>query len=98
VEWRTRRAIKVKEVMGFEGLGFRIDLGDNSYSRDANPELAAICAAWTEEMQWALDAGKIRCHPIREMPGQWEGILDGLHLLQKGDIRGQKLVVRIATA
>lgn len=82
--------------MGFEGLGARIDLGDTPYSREANPELAAVCASWTAEMQWALDAAKIRCHPIREVPGQWEGILEGLELLQRGDIRGQKLVVRIA--
>jgi NADPH:quinone reductase-like Zn-dependent oxidoreductase len=95
--WRTRRAIQVKEVMGFEGLGARIDLGDTPYSRDANPRLAAICAAWTEEMQWALDAGQIRCHPIREVAGRWEGILEGLELLQKGEVRGQKLVVRITT-
>lgn len=95
--WRTRRAIHTKEVMGFEGLGIRIDLGPTSYSREANQELFEICARWTTEMQSILDAGLIRTHPIREVSGQWEGIIDGLAMLQRGEVRGQKLVVRVAT-
>jgi NADPH:quinone reductase-like Zn-dependent oxidoreductase len=82
--WRTRRAIKTKEVMAYEGLGVRVDLGDSVYTREANQSLFEITVRWAEEVQSLLDAGLLETHPIREVPGEWEGI------------RGEKLVVRIA--
>lgn len=93
----TRRAIRIKEVMGYEGLGVRIDLGPTSYSRDANQELFDVTTRVAGEMQALLDANLIKTHPIQQMPGeQWEGIMNGLAMLQRGEVRGQKLVVRIA--
>ena len=95
--FRTRRAIRIKEVMGYEGLGVRIDLGPTSYSREANQELFDVTVQVTGEMQALLDANLVIPHPIREVPGQqWEAIADGLGMLQRGEVRGQKLVVRIA--
>ena len=95
--FRTRRAIRIKEVMGYEGLGVRIDLGATSYSREANQELFDVTVQVTGEMQALLDANMVKPHPVREVTGQqWEGIADGLGMLQRGEVRGQKLVVRIA--
>ena len=96
--WRTRRVIRVKEVMGFEGLGRTVDLGPqaSTYSRSANQALYEICARWTIELQELLGKGLIRPHPIREVEGGWNGIIDGLAMLQRGEVRGQKLVVRVA--
>jgi hypothetical protein len=94
--FQTRRAIHTKEVMGYEGLGVRIDLGPTSYSRDANQELFEVTTRVAGEMQVLLDADLIKTHPVRQVPGQWDGILDGLAMLQRGEVRGQKLVVRIA--
>lgn len=94
--WNTRRSIRVKEVMGFEGLGIKIDLGPSSYSRNANPALHEICCTRAKDIQAVLDAGLIKPHPIREVPGQWQGIIDGLAMLQRGEVRGQKLVVRVS--
>lgn len=99
-DWLTRRSIKTKEVMGFEGLGHKMDFGPSApkaYSREANVEAYNITARWTAEMQVALDGGLVRAHPVREIPGGLEGIIDGLGLLQRGEVRRQKLVVRIAT-
>lgn len=97
--WRTRRAIRVKEVMGYEALGVEIDLGPESstYSRQANQELFAIGARWATEMQSLLNADAVRPHPIQEVTGVWDGIIDGLGMLQRSEVRGHKLVVRIAT-
>ena len=95
--FKTRRAIRIKEVMGYEGLGVRIDLGPTSYSRDANRELFDVTTRVAGEMQALLDANLIKTHPIQQVPGQqWDGIVDGLAMLQRGEVRGQKLVVRIA--
>ena len=95
-EWRTRRAICTKEVMGFEGFGHRVALGENTYSREANMELYRRGDEWAAEMQALLDQGLIKPHPVRQVGGQWEGIIEGLGMLQRAEVRGQKLVVRVA--
>ncbi|KAF4614410.1 hypothetical protein G7Y89_g15327 [Cudoniella acicularis] len=92
----TRRAIRTKEVMGFEGFGHRVVLGENTYSRDANVELYNRGNEWANEMQTSLDQGSIKPHPVREVEGQWQGIIEGLGMLQRGEVRGQKLVIRVA--
>lgn len=97
--WRTRRAVKVKEVMGFEILGVRVFLGDhNVYTREASEEMFVIGRQWAIEMQRLLHNKLIKTHPIREISGKWDGIVRGLEMLQRGEIRGEKLVVRISSA
>lgn len=96
--FRTRRAVTVKEVMGFESLGVSIDLGSNSYSREANQGAFEITTEVVREMQKLLDEGAVKPHPVLEVPGAWQGIIKGLEMLQRGDVRGQKLVVRITEA
>jgi hypothetical protein len=81
--------------MGFEGFGHRVELGQNVYSREANMELYQQGNGWTKEMQTLLDQGLIKNHPVREVQGQWQGIIEGLGMLERGEVRGQKLVVRI---
>ncbi|KAJ3542838.1 hypothetical protein NM208_g3892 [Fusarium decemcellulare] len=93
--WRTRRAVKVKEVMGFEMQGIDVDLGDPVYSRSADPARKADCVRWAKEVQSLLNEGLLRPPPIHEVEQGWEGILDGLAMLQRGQVKGQKLVVRI---
>lgn len=97
--WRTRPSVRVKEVMGFEGLGSEVNVagGDPCYSRSANQGLFNVTARWAEEMQKLVDSAKIKPHPIQEVPGQWDGILRGLALLESGEVRGLKLVVRISS-
>ncbi|KAI1169449.1 putative alcohol dehydrogenase [Nemania sp. FL0916] len=96
-EWRTRRAVHTKEVMGFEGFGQKVTLGDETYSREVNTTLKSKTGYWAAEMQASLDAGSIKAHPVRELKGKWEGVIEGLLMLQKGDVRAQKLVVRISS-
>lgn len=97
--WRTRRLIRVKEVMGYEGMGINVRLGSASstYSRGANPTLFALSRCWKVEIQTQLDAGYLKHHPIQEIPGKWEGIIHGLAQLKRGEVRRQKLVVRLGS-
>jgi hypothetical protein len=83
--------------MGFEGFGHRVELGQNTYSREANMELYRRGNEFAAEMQAALDRGLIKPHPVKEVEGQWEGIIEGLGILERGEVRGQKLIVRVAT-
>ena len=94
--WRTRRAVKVKVVMGFEMQGNNVDLGHPVYTRKANPEMHAKGMLWAKEMQSLLDKGLIMTQPIREVEGQFEGIIKALEMLQSGEVRGEKLVVRVS--
>lgn len=93
--WRSRRAVKYKAVMGFEALGFDVDLNHPVYARKANLDLHGIALQWTQEIQSLLDQGQIKTQPIREIDGQFEGIIKALEMLQRGDVKGEKLVIRI---
>lgn len=94
--WRSRRAVKVKVVMGYEGEGYDVDVGHPVYSRKANLELHAIASLWANEVQSLLDQGLITTQQIREVPGQFNGIIKALEMLQAGEVKGEKLVVRVS--
>ncbi|KAH8880973.1 hypothetical protein GQ53DRAFT_889194 [Thozetella sp. PMI_491] len=97
--WRTRQAVRVTSVMAYESLGVDVKLeGKSSESYSCVASTSKLCEAvgWTGEMQQLLDAGLVRPHPIREVPGRWSGIIEGLHQLHRGEVHGEKLVVRIA--
>lgn len=93
--WRSRRTVKVKEVMAFQLLGIDIDLGASTYTRSGDKKLMGIGMQWAGEMQALMESGRIKTHPLRELQNGWEDIIDGLELLRKGEVRGQKFVVRI---
>jgi hypothetical protein len=86
--------------MGYEGHGNPVQVGTGltAYSRPANPTLFALCCNWTVEMQKLLDMGKIKHHPVKELDGRWDGIIKGLSMLKRGEVKGHKLVVRIAVS
>lgn len=95
-EWRTRRAVRVKEVMGYETLGLDVRIpGSTMYTRPSRSEAFERGQQWAAEMQRMLDEGLVKPHPIRELQGRWEGVLNGLVMLQESQVRGEKLVVRI---
>jgi hypothetical protein len=83
--------------MGFEGFGHDVILGANTYTRPANMTLYNQGQAWATEMQTILDNGNIKPHPVQEISGGWAGILEGLKMLQNGEVRGKKLVVVVAS-
>lgn len=93
--WRTRRAVKVKVVMGFEGQNYDVELDHPVYSRKANPELHAVAALWVRELQPLLDAGSLSTQSICELEGGFEGVIRGLEMLQNGEIKGEKLVAKV---
>jgi NADPH:quinone reductase-like Zn-dependent oxidoreductase len=93
--WRTRRTVKVKEVMGFQVLGVDLILGDSTYTRPGDKKLMEIGMQWAGEMQSLMESESIKPHPLRELSNGWNSIIEGLELLRKGEVQGQKLVVKI---
>jgi hypothetical protein len=82
--------------MAFEGHGRDMIVDDPTYSRTASPVLFELCKRWTAEIQTLVDAGQLKCHPVREVKGDWEGIINGLAMLQQGAVRGEKLAIQIS--
>lgn len=93
--WITRKAVKVKIVMGFEGQNYDVDLGHPVYSRKANPRLHEVAAMWATELQPLLDGSELTTQQIREIEGGFEGMIRALEMLHSGEVKGEKLVVRV---
>lgn len=68
---------------------------DEPYHRDADPSKVELGARWALEVQRLVDEGRLKCHPVREVPGRWQGVIKGLDMLKNGQVRRQKLVVRL---
>ena len=92
---QTRKAVKPDFVLGYEMFGKRVVLGPQ-YSREANPKAHKAAVTWLADMQKLVDEGKIKSHPIRVIPGGFQGIINGLEILRKGAISGQKMVIFVA--
>jgi hypothetical protein len=106
--WRTRRVVKVKEVMGYEVLGRTINLGgpESGDSRGVNQLAYQAGQEWAAELQALLDRASLQTHPTQQVcahmdasgePCAWpQAVISGLEALKAGGVRGRKLVVRIA--
>lgn len=96
-EWRTRKAVRMDMPMTYVVMGQEVKL-TGVYHRDADLTKFELGVRWRQEVQTLLDEGRLKCHPVREIPGKWDGIVQGLDMLKTGQVRGQKLVVRIGHA
>lgn len=94
-EWRTRKTIQVDMPIAYVITGKEVKLG-GAYHRDADPSKFELAVRWREEVEKLVADGQLESHPVWEIPGQWEGIIKGLDMLKAGQVRGQKLVVRVA--
>lgn len=63
-------------------------------AREADGDVRVWAAGWYRTVQRLLDAGRVRAHPVRVSEG-WEAILSGIEVLAKGEISGEKVIVRI---
>ncbi|KAK4108075.1 alcohol dehydrogenase GroES-like domain-containing protein [Canariomyces notabilis] len=96
-EWRTRKAVKMDMPMTYVVMGREVKL-DGPYYREADQAKFDLGARWAKEVQTLVDEGRLKCHPAREIPGKWQGIIQGLDMIKNGQVRGQKLVVRVGSA
>jgi NADPH:quinone reductase-like Zn-dependent oxidoreductase len=91
----SRKAVKADFVMPLKIFGKRIALG-GAYERAACQSTFEAGVELVIAAQKLLDCGQIRCHPPRILSPGFGGILEGLDLLKRGQVSGQKLVVRIS--
>lgn len=93
-ELRTRRAVRAKVVLAYEGLGEDVPL-PKGYGSQADPEKFALAVKFFAMFQTLLDEGSIKTHPIESAGVGLPSVLSGLQSLKSGSVSGRKLVVTL---
>ncbi|KAJ5545914.1 chaperonin 10-like protein [Penicillium frequentans] len=91
-----RSDIKSDLVLGYTTFGEPFVFGPQSF--DAVPEDEAFSAWWWLLAEKYLGDGKIKVHPQSVRDGGLEGVLEGLDLMRKDQVSGQKLVYNVSEA
>lgn len=66
------------------------------YACEPEPRLLEMAGPVFEKIQQLLLEGKIRSHPVRVEEGGWHGLLNGVQIIRKGEVSGQKLVYKLS--
>lgn len=93
---QTRKRVKPDWILGPALLGKKVGW-KKPYTIKANPELRVFGREWFRCAQHLLDRGDLRPHPVRvgDKVG-FEGILDGINILKRKNVSGEKLVYRVS--
>jgi hypothetical protein len=65
---------------------------DGEYARDVRPEDQRFAVEFAAQVQGLLDQRKLEPHPVKVMAGGWEGVIEGVDIIRKQSMSGQKLV------
>lgn len=90
------RLIKRELIMGQMILGKPIPYPE-PYGKPGNPEVGAWAIECYHSIQRLVNERKLRPHPLKVLDGGFEMILEGLEMLKRNEISGQKIVVRLRT-
>lgn len=75
--------------------GRKVNLG-GEYAREASLEDRQFGARSFAVVQSLLDRGLVTTHPVKVMPGGWEGVIQGLARIRNQPPSGYKLVYQVA--
>lgn len=81
-------------IMGLTLFGRKIAL-DGEFYRDARPEDRVFGAKAFSIVEDLLHRGMIDLHPVKLMPGAWEGVMRGVDIIRSAALSGYKLVYKI---
>ncbi|KAK2738646.1 putative secondary metabolism biosynthetic enzyme [Myotisia sp. PD_48] len=90
----NRPSVKPDWVFGPRLLGKPIGLPP-PFESDADEDTHNFAMKWFQAAQQLLDEGKIKLHPLRQMPDGFGGVIAGVNLLGQKQISGEKLVCRV---
>ncbi|KAJ5495546.1 hypothetical protein N7539_000662 [Penicillium diatomitis] len=92
---QTRAAtVEPSWIMGLTLFGSKIAL-DGEYYRDARPQDRVFGAAAFRAVEDLLHLGLIQPHPVKIMPGGWEGVMRGVDIIRSQPPSGYKMVYTI---
>ncbi|KAF3769435.1 GroES-like protein [Cryphonectria parasitica EP155] len=83
--------IKPSWLLALTVFGRKVAL-DGDYARDPSPEDHRLAVELTKQVQVWLDRGQISVHPVKIMTGGWDAVLEGVDIIRKQAVSGQKLV------
>ncbi|CAG8976339.1 hypothetical protein HYALB_00005746 [Hymenoscyphus albidus] len=89
-----RKTVKAEWVIGLKlpGKGVELPAG---YGSAPDEGCRRFGREWFQTMQRLVDAGRVRAHPPRVMEGGIERILEGVELMRRKEVSGEKLVYHI---
>ena len=64
------------------------------FGTEGKPEARAFAQRFFPYIHPLFASGELKAHPTCQEPGGFEGLLDGVARLRKGQVRGQKLVYK----
>ncbi|KAI4119468.1 MAG: hypothetical protein LQ345_000622 [Seirophora villosa] len=82
-------------VMVLTIFGRKVAL-EGEYGRDARPQDRRFGGQAFAAVQSLLDRGLIDTHPVKAMPGGWEGVMGGVERIRSQAMSGQKLVYSVS--
>lgn len=80
--------------MATQIFGEDIDM-DGVYGRKANLEDRAFGTKAFLAFQSLLDRGLVDAHPVKSMPGGWEGVMRGVTSMRSAPPSGYKLAYKV---
>lgn len=81
-------------VMVLSIFGRKVAL-EGEYGREARPQDRIFGAEAFSAVQALLDRGLIDTHPVKAMPGGWQGVIGGVDIIRSQALSGQKLVYAV---
>ncbi|KAF5007623.1 hypothetical protein FDECE_6056 [Fusarium decemcellulare] len=91
----TRKTVKPDWILGPALFGKKIGW-KAPYNLEGDPDLRTFGRDWFRCVQRMLDAGDIKPHPVKLAGTSFEHVIEGLELLRKKAVSGEKLVYHIA--
>ncbi|KAF2185496.1 GroES-like protein [Zopfia rhizophila CBS 207.26] len=91
---QIRRAIHPDFVLGYEMFGKPVAL-TGPYKREPAPEKRKAAVEWYKTFTSLCEERRIKAHPVRNVEGVLEGVLEGINMLKNEGVSGYKLVVRM---
>ncbi|PQE10403.1 hypothetical protein CJF32_00000963 [Rutstroemia sp. NJR-2017a WRK4] len=91
---RSRSDVKASFCYALTIFGRPIEL-DGEFARDAKPEDRKLAEKFVKVAERFIEEGKLKAHPTKLMEGGLDRVIDGVDLLRKGKVSGEKLVYNV---
>ncbi|MCJ1400450.1 hypothetical protein MMC11_003655 [Xylographa trunciseda] len=90
----TRKVISPDWILATKVKGTS-SIWPEPFAFKADMEVKGFAEGFFDEVRDPLLQGKVRFHPPRRCDGGFEGVLDGLNIIRRGEVSGEKLVYPI---
>lgn len=91
-----RDDIKTYRTLAYSAVGEPMKFGANGHEIPGKPEDFEFAVMWMNLAEDLWKGGKLKAHTPKVGPHGLNGVMEGLDLLRKGRVSGEKLVYRIA--